>query len=168
MADGQAVYRNVVLEESLESVGIRVVVKLRPVETIGDQKDDLASTCSSIMKQLGGRMDGVVKCFGWAGTKVSRCRLGRFAHSEWMARWRGDEGDGAGSRRAAMTLGILQMGPYLGDEAAKSLTVIRREVKAADDGLVVETDSGSDGAQSGSHLCSVLRFQIVVDQDDKR
>ena len=119
MANRQAVYRYVVLEENLESVGVRMVVELGLVETIGDQKDDLASTGSAIMKQLGGRMDGVVKCFGWAGTKISRRGQGRFAHSELVARWRGDEGDGAGSRRAAMTLGILQIGPYLVEVAEK-------------------------------------------------
>ena len=67
MANRQAVYRYVVLEENLESVGIRMVVKLRPVETVGDQKDDLASTGPAIMKQLSGRMDGIVESFSWAG-----------------------------------------------------------------------------------------------------
>ena len=67
MANRQAVYRYVVLEENLESVGIRMVVKLRPVETVGDQKDDLASTGPAIMKQFSGRMDGIVESFGWAG-----------------------------------------------------------------------------------------------------
>src|SRR5437588_10997636 len=103
MANRQAGYRYVVLEENLESVGVRMVVELGLVESIGDQKDDLASTGSAIMKQLGGRMDGVVKCFGWAGTKRSRRGQGRFAHSELVARCRGAEGAGARRRRAALT-----------------------------------------------------------------
>jgi len=67
MADSQTVYGYIVVKESLESVGIRMTVKLRSVETIGDQKDDLASTGPAIMKQFSGRMDGIVESFSWAG-----------------------------------------------------------------------------------------------------
>ena len=67
MPNCQAVYRYVVLEEDLESVGVRMVVEWGLVETIGDQKDDLASTGPAIMKQFSGRMDGIVESFSWAG-----------------------------------------------------------------------------------------------------
>src|SRR5256886_16498968 len=106
MATRQAVYRYVVLEENLESVGVRMVVELGLVETIGDQKDDLASTGSAIMKQLGGRMDGVVKCFGWAGTKVIRCRLGRFDHPDGMDIGGGSDRDVVGMRGVDMNFGV--------------------------------------------------------------
>src|SRR6266550_1254585 len=89
MADSQTVYGYIVVKESLESVGIRMTVKLRSVETIGDQKDDLAATGSAIMEQLSGGMDGVVERFGWAGPKVS----GSPTPSGWLD---GEETNGMG------------------------------------------------------------------------
>src|SRR5207249_6401131 len=107
MPNCQAVYRYVVLEENFESVGVRMVDEVRRVETIGDQKYDLAPTGPAIMKQFSGRMDGIVESFGWAGTKISRRGQGRFDHSELVTRWRSDKGDGAGRRGAAVILSIL-------------------------------------------------------------
>ncbi len=156
MADSQAVYGYIVVEQSLKSVGIRAAVKLRPVKTIGDQKDDLAAAGSAIMKQLSGGMHGIVKGFSWAGPKVSRRCLGRFAHAERMARRRGNEGDWAGGRRPAVVLSVLQFGPQLIEIAGESLAWLERQVEAADEGFVAGTDSGSDGAQTGGHLCGVI------------
>src|SRR6266550_74979 len=168
MADSQTVHRYIVVKESLESVGIRMAVELRSIETIGDQKDDLAATGSAIMEQLSGGMDGVVERFGWAGRKVSWRRRGWFSHSEWMARWRGNEWDGASCRRTAVGLGILQVCPQLVEIAGESFRSIESQVETADEGLVARTNSSGDGAQSGSHLCGIHRFQIVVDEDDQR
>src|SRR2546421_6282945 len=99
MADSQTVYGYIVVKESLESVGIRMAVELRSIETIGDQKDDLAATGSAIMEQLSGGMDGVVERFGWAGPKVSLRRRGRVPYSERMGRWRGNGWDGCSGSR---------------------------------------------------------------------
>ena len=49
-ADGQAVDGDVVVKEGIEGVCVGVVVELRAVHAIGDQEDDLAATCSTIMK----------------------------------------------------------------------------------------------------------------------
>src|SRR6266436_3905830 len=113
-------------------------------------------------------MHGVVQGFGWAGPKVSRRRLGRFAHAERMGRRRGNEGDWAGGRRAAVVLSVLQFGPQLIEIAGESLAWIERQVEAADEGFVAGTDSGGYGAQSGSHLCGILRFQVIVDENHQR
>ncbi len=156
------------MKEGPESVAVCMAVELGPVQAIGDQKDDLAAIGSAIMKQLSGGMDGVIKSFGWAGPQVSRRRLGWFAHAERMARWRRNERDGASSRRAAVFLGVLQVRPELVEVAAESFRWIERQVETADEGFVAGTDSGGDGSQSGSHLCGILRFQIVVDEDNQR
>jgi hypothetical protein len=48
--DGQAVDGDVVVKEGIEGVGVGEVVELGAVHAIGDQEDDLAATCSAIMK----------------------------------------------------------------------------------------------------------------------
>src|SRR5258708_16500186 len=59
-ADGQAVDGDIVVKESIDGVCVGVVVELRAVHAIGDQEDDLAATCSTLMKQLVGGMAGLV------------------------------------------------------------------------------------------------------------
>jgi len=113
-------------------------------------------------------MDRVIESFGWAGSMVSWRRLGRFTHAERMARWRSNEGNGASGRRAAVVLSVHQVGPQLVEISCESLAWIERQVEAADKCFVARTDSAGDCAQSGSHLCGVLRFQIVVDENDHR
>ena len=85
-----------------------------------------------------------------------------------MARWRGNEWDGASCRRTAVVLGILQVCPQLVEIAGESFRSIESQVETADEGLVARTNSSGDGAQSGSHLCGIHRFQIVVDEHDQR
>src|SRR5215467_9050411 len=173
-AYADAVYRDIVAKQLLYRIAVGVDVGLAVV-AVGDEEDDLAAVAAAVLQQLCRFKNRIVQ--GLAGpVGKNRRRTGSDRRAGAGGRLPVDGGPAGehapSSRRRRRGAAVVDSRPVqLGEElvliAGKAFARMKVHIEAANEGFVAGAEPRYNSREARFHLPGVLRFQIVVQQDDR-